>query len=90
DESDDERVTGNGLKTKVAETSLDIDYIENFLVATSRLLKDWHGHYTAVTCLVLSMDLSRLISGTRDGSVRVWSLLMLFDEERHQRAGHFC
>ncbi|GJS36264.1 protein root initiation defective 3 [Tanacetum coccineum] len=89
DESDDERVTGNGLKTKVAETSLDIDYLENFLVATSRLLKEWHGHYRAVTCLVLSMDLSRLISGTRDGSIRVWSLLMLFDEERHQRAGHF-
>ncbi|GJS63156.1 floral homeotic protein [Tanacetum coccineum] len=79
DESDDERVTGNGLKTKVAETSLDIEYLENFLVATSRLLKDWHGHYRAVTCLVLSMDLSRLISGARDGSVWVWSLLMLLD-----------
>ncbi|GJS18303.1 zinc finger CCCH domain-containing protein 37 isoform X2 [Tanacetum coccineum] len=89
DESDDERVTGNGLKSKVAKTSLDIDYLENFLVATSRLLKEWHGHYRAVTCLVLSMDLSRLISGTRDGSIRVWSHLMLFDEERHQRAGHF-
>ncbi|GJV38529.1 protein root initiation defective 3 [Tanacetum coccineum] len=57
-------------------------------VATGRLLKKWHGHYRAITCLVFSMDQSLLISGAEDGSVRVWSLLMIFDEERQQRAGH--
>lgn len=57
-------------------------------VATGRLLKKWHGHYRAVTCLVFSDDQSLLISGAEDGSVRVWSLLMIFDEERQQRAGH--
>ncbi|GKD76009.1 hypothetical protein Tco_1334291, partial [Tanacetum coccineum] len=57
DESDDKRVSGNGLKTKVIKTSVDIGYLEIFLVATSRLLKEWHGHYIAVTCLVLSMEL---------------------------------
>ncbi|PWA51111.1 transducin/WD40 repeat-like superfamily protein [Artemisia annua] len=34
------------------------------------------------------MDLSLLISGAEDGSIRVWSLLTIFDEERQQRAGH--
>ncbi|GKB36258.1 protein root initiation defective 3 [Tanacetum coccineum] len=57
-------------------------------VATGRLLKKWHGHYRAITCLVFSMDQSLLISGAEDGSVRVWSLLMIFDEERQQIAGH--
>lgn len=57
-------------------------------VATGRLLKKWHGHYRAVTCLVFSMDQSLLISGSEDGSVRVWSLLMIFDEERQQGVGH--
>ncbi|KAL8216347.1 hypothetical protein R6Q57_023184 [Mikania cordata] len=47
-------------------------------VATGRLLKKWHGHYRAVTCLVFSMDQSLLISGAEDGSVRVWSLLMYY------------
>ncbi|GKD63560.1 protein root initiation defective 3, partial [Tanacetum coccineum] len=88
DESDDKRVSGNGLKTKVIKTSVDIGYLEIFLVATSRLLKEWHGHYRAVTCLVLSMELSRLISDGEDGFVRVWSLLMIFEKERQQRAGH--
>ncbi|XP_071703255.1 protein ROOT INITIATION DEFECTIVE 3-like [Rutidosis leptorrhynchoides] len=57
-------------------------------VETGRLLKKWHGHYRAVTCLVFSEDQSLLVSGAEDGSVRVWSLLMIFDEERQQRAGH--
>nr|GEV62863.1 hypothetical protein [Tanacetum cinerariifolium] len=74
DESDDERVTGNGLETKVIETSLGIDYLENFLVATSRLLEEWHGHYTAVTCFVISMDVSHLNYDNEDGCVRVWHL----------------
>lgn len=45
-------------------------------MATGRLLKKWHAHYRAVTCLVYSEDESLLISGAEDGSVRVWSLLM--------------
>nr|KAJ0212229.1 hypothetical protein LSAT_V11C400200450 [Lactuca sativa] len=57
-------------------------------VATGRLLKKWHGHYRPVTCLVFSNDQSLLISGSKDGTVRVWSLLMIFDEEGQQRAGH--
>ncbi|CAH1454402.1 unnamed protein product [Lactuca virosa] len=57
-------------------------------VATGRLLKKWHGHYRPVTCLVFSNDQSLLISGSEDGTVRVWSLLMIFDEEGQQRAGH--
>ncbi|CAI9299591.1 unnamed protein product [Lactuca saligna] len=58
------------------------------MVATGRLLKKWHGHYRPVTCLVFSNDQSLLISGSEDGTVRVWSLLMIFDEEGQQRAGH--
>ncbi|KAK1317100.1 hypothetical protein QJS10_CPA05g02334 [Acorus calamus] len=49
-------------------------------VSSGRLLKKWHAHYRAVTCLVLSDDESLLISGAEDGCVRVWSLLMLFDD----------
>ena len=40
------------------------------------MLKKWHAHYRAVTCLVFSEDDSLLISGSEDGSVRVWSLFM--------------
>lgn len=43
---------------------------------SGRLLKKWHAHYRAVTCLVFSEDESLLISGSEDGCVRVWSLLM--------------
>nr|KAJ0214637.1 hypothetical protein LSAT_V11C400162720 [Lactuca sativa] len=57
-------------------------------VATGRLLKKWHGHYRLVTCLVFSNDQSLLIFGFEDGTVRFWSLLMIFDEEGQQRAGH--
>ncbi|CAI9280958.1 unnamed protein product [Lactuca saligna] len=45
-------------------------------VATSRLLKKWHRRYRPVTCLVFSNDQSLLISGSEDGTVRVWSLLI--------------
>ncbi|PWA60960.1 Breast carcinoma amplified sequence 3 [Artemisia annua] len=34
-ESDEKRVAGNGLKTKVVETSVDFDYLEIFLVLIS-------------------------------------------------------
>nr|KAJ0191899.1 hypothetical protein LSAT_V11C800453670 [Lactuca sativa] len=57
-------------------------------VETGTLLKKWHGHYRPVTCLVFSNDQSLLISRSEDGTVRVWSLLMIFDEEGQQRAGH--
>lgn len=55
-------------------------------VATGRLLKKWHAHYRAVTCLVYSDDQSLLISGAEDGSVRVWSLLMIFDDLQRDEA----
>jgi pre-rRNA-processing protein IPI3 len=46
-------------------------------VATGKLLKKWHGHYRSVTCLVFSGDDSLLVSGSQDGSIRVWSLIRL-------------
>ncbi|XP_076928488.1 protein ROOT INITIATION DEFECTIVE 3-like [Bidens hawaiensis] len=76
--SDGTYIVGGGL-------SGDIYFWE---VATGRLLKKWHAHYRAVTCLLFSMDQSLLISAAEDGSVRVWSLFMIFDEERQQRSGH--
>ncbi|XP_057744343.1 protein ROOT INITIATION DEFECTIVE 3 [Arachis stenosperma] len=57
-------------------------------VETGRLLKKWNAHYRAVTCLVFSEDDSLLISGSEDGSVRVWSLFMIFDDLRSQEATH--
>ncbi|XP_058756704.1 protein ROOT INITIATION DEFECTIVE 3-like [Vicia villosa] len=55
-------------------------------VETGKLLRKWHGHNTAVTCLVFSEDDSLLISGFKNGSVRVWSLLMIFDDVRRREA----
>ncbi|XP_015572519.2 protein ROOT INITIATION DEFECTIVE 3 isoform X1 [Ricinus communis] len=55
-------------------------------VATGRLLKKWRAHYRAVTCLVFTEDDSFLVSGSEDGSVRVWSLLMMFDEYQTEQA----
>ncbi|KAK9271064.1 hypothetical protein L1049_026653 [Liquidambar formosana] len=63
-------------------------YIYFWEVASGMLLKKWHGHYRAVTCLVLSDDESLLISGAEDGSVRVWSLFMIFDDIRREEAKH--
>ncbi|KAJ7966607.1 protein ROOT INITIATION DEFECTIVE 3-like [Quillaja saponaria] len=57
-------------------------------VASGRLLKKWHAHYRAVTCLVFSEDDSLVISGSDDGSVRVWSLFMIFDGFQRQEANH--
>jgi pre-rRNA-processing protein IPI3 len=57
-------------------------------VLTGRLLKKWHAHYRAVTCLVYSDDESLLISGAEDGAIRVWSLLMMFDDEQLKKAKH--
>ncbi|XP_058087057.1 protein ROOT INITIATION DEFECTIVE 3-like [Magnolia sinica] len=49
-------------------------------VASGTLLKKWHAHYRAVTCLVFSDDESLLISGAEDGHIKVWSLYRLFDD----------
>ncbi|KAK7295545.1 hypothetical protein RJT34_18455 [Clitoria ternatea] len=57
-------------------------------VETGRLLKKWRAHFRAVTCLVFSEDDSLLISGSEDGSVRVWSLFMIFDDLRSQQANN--
>lgn len=57
-------------------------------VATGRLLGKWHAHYRPVTRLVFSEDDSLLVSGSVDGCVRVWSLLMVFDDYQKQRGSH--
>ncbi|KAK4492119.1 hypothetical protein RD792_002916 [Penstemon davidsonii] len=57
-------------------------------VATGKLLKKWHAHYRAITCLVFNDDQSLLISGAEDGCVRVWSLFLIFDEVRRAEAKH--
>ncbi|PON94206.1 Guanine nucleotide-binding protein, beta subunit [Trema orientale] len=57
-------------------------------VASGRLLRKWDGHHTRVSCLVFSDDDSLLISGGGDGSVRVWSLLKIFDDYLTQQASH--
>ncbi|KZV54574.1 protein ROOT INITIATION DEFECTIVE 3 [Dorcoceras hygrometricum] len=55
-------------------------------VATGKLLKKWHAHYRAVTCLVFNDDQSLLISGAEDGCVRVWSLFLVLDDVRREEA----
>ncbi|GER51347.1 transducin/WD40 repeat-like superfamily protein [Striga asiatica] len=57
-------------------------------VATGKLLKKWHAHYRAVSCLVFNDDQSLLISGSEDGCVRVWSLFLIFDDMRRKDARH--
>ncbi|XP_073003075.1 protein ROOT INITIATION DEFECTIVE 3-like [Typha latifolia] len=49
-------------------------------VVSGKLLNKWHAHYRSVSCLTLSGDESLLISGAVDGSIRVWSLMMMFDD----------
>ncbi|XP_065847925.1 protein ROOT INITIATION DEFECTIVE 3 [Euphorbia lathyris] len=51
-------------------------------VAYGRLIKKWRAHYRAVTCLVFNEDDSLLVSGSEDGSVKVWPLLMIFDDHQ--------
>ncbi|KAL6552685.1 hypothetical protein OROHE_008049 [Orobanche hederae] len=57
-------------------------------VATGKLLKKWHAHYRAVSCLIFNDDQSLLISGAEDGCVRVWSLFLIFDDARREEARH--
>ncbi|RZB53971.1 Protein ROOT INITIATION DEFECTIVE 3 isoform C [Glycine soja] len=67
-------------------TVLCLLYCIFYKVETGRLLKKWHAHFRAVSCLVFSEDDSLLVSGSEDGSVRVWSLFMIFDDLRNQQA----
>ncbi|XP_047329978.1 protein ROOT INITIATION DEFECTIVE 3-like [Impatiens glandulifera] len=60
-------------------------YIYFWEVATGILLKKWQGHYRAVSRLVFSDDQSLLISGAEDGSIRVWSLLAMFDDTQKEQ-----
>nr|XP_027188635.1 protein ROOT INITIATION DEFECTIVE 3-like [Cicer arietinum] len=55
-------------------------------VESGRLLKKWHASNQAIRCLVFSEDDSLLISGSVDGTVRVWSLFMIFDDLRSREA----
>ena len=45
-----------------------------FQISSGKLLRRWQAHYMAVSCLVF-MDHSLVISGSDDGSVRVWNLM---------------
>ncbi|CAO2822035.1 unnamed protein product [Amaranthus hypochondriacus] len=65
-----------------------LGYIYLWEVFTGRLLKKWHAHIGAVSCLAMSDDESLLISGAEDGGVRVWSLFMMFDDARRKEARH--
>ncbi|KAL8172026.1 hypothetical protein V2J09_023830 [Rumex salicifolius] len=55
-------------------------------VSSGRLLTKWHAHYRSVTCLVLCDDQSLLVSGSEDGTVKVFSLVTVFDEVAKQKA----
>uniref|UniRef100_A0A7N0U8N1 Uncharacterized protein n=1 Tax=Kalanchoe fedtschenkoi TaxID=63787 RepID=A0A7N0U8N1_KALFE len=55
-------------------------------VATGKLLRKWHAHYRGVTCLVWLEGQSLLVSGSEDGTIRVWSLFLIFDDERREEA----
>ncbi|KAK9697896.1 hypothetical protein RND81_08G068000 [Saponaria officinalis] len=57
-------------------------------VHTGKLLKKWHAHLRSVSCLTLSDDESLVISGAQDGCVRVWSLFMMFDDNRREQSRH--
>lgn len=57
-------------------------------VSSGRLLTKWHAHYRGVTCLVLCDDQSLLVSGSEDGTVRVYSLVTVFDEVARQKGDH--
>ncbi|XP_020102451.1 protein ROOT INITIATION DEFECTIVE 3-like [Ananas comosus] len=56
-------------------------------VASGKLLNKWNAHLRAVTCLTLSDDESLLISGSEDGSIRVWSLMKMFDSMAAAESG---
>ncbi|KAF3628155.1 protein ROOT INITIATION DEFECTIVE 3 isoform X1 [Capsicum chacoense] len=72
-------LVSNGEGTFIAGGGASGD-IYLWQVATGKLLKKWQAHYRGVTCLLFNDDQSLLISGSEDGSVRVWSLIMVFDD----------
>lgn len=78
-------LAANHSGTYLAGGSLSGD-IYLWEVETGRLLKKWHAHLRALTCLVFSEDDSLLISGSENGQIRVWSLYMLFDDLRSRDA----
>jgi WD40 repeat protein len=43
-------------------------------IATGKEIARWQAHDAAVTALALSPDETLLVSGARDGSIRVWNL----------------
>ena len=43
-------------------------------LGTGRELARWEGHEAEVTALAFSPDGALLVSGARDGTVRVWDL----------------
>ncbi|XP_051187171.1 protein ROOT INITIATION DEFECTIVE 3 isoform X2 [Lolium perenne] len=53
-------------------------------VASGELLVQWHAHYRDVRCLAL-YDLL-LVSGSEDGSIKVWDLLTMLDEQSRLEA----
>ncbi|CAN1197458.1 Protein ROOT INITIATION DEFECTIVE 3 [Linum perenne] len=57
-------------------------------VATGRRLTKWRAHLRGVTCLVFNEDDSLIVSGSEDGSVRVWSLAMILDDQQKDKASN--
>ncbi|CAM8918992.1 unnamed protein product [Rhodiola kirilowii] len=55
-------------------------------VATGKLLRKWHAHYRGVTSLVWLEGHLQLVSGSEDGNIRVWSLSLIFDDQRREEA----
>ncbi|GJN27504.1 hypothetical protein PR202_gb15534 [Eleusine coracana subsp. coracana] len=53
-------------------------------VASGELLYTWHAHYRTVRCLALYDYL--LVSGSEDGSIRVWDLITMLDEQSRLEA----
>ncbi|CAL5061825.1 unnamed protein product [Urochloa decumbens] len=53
-------------------------------VASGELLHTWHAHYRAVRCLALYDYL--LVSGSEDGSIKVWDLITVLDEKSRSEA----
>ncbi|KAG8046913.1 hypothetical protein GUJ93_ZPchr0008g13701 [Zizania palustris] len=53
-------------------------------VSSGELLVQWHAHYRAVRCLALYDYL--LVSGSEDGSIKVWDLITMLDEQSRLEA----
>ncbi|CAN1273922.1 Protein ROOT INITIATION DEFECTIVE 3 [Linum perenne] len=52
------------------------------------LWEKWRAHLRGVTCLVFNEDDSLIVSGSEDGSVRVWSLAMILDDQQKDKASN--